>query len=189
MKAYYTILKFKQFSLEFRFWVQKEKQTFVELFPTSPSLMVFNVMCFVLLKSHTVQISLSIPIARIYLLKKRKEKKLDSKHMVNIFGGFWSVSNLSNKTRKNKTIWTAFQNTIWFIALKKIWMPWDKVLPVKNMCAKKKKKKNVCYTWLCKAKSFNYLACIWGDLPEKCTGPLVVIRKFPWKFLKDVSLR
>lgn len=85
MKAYYTILKFKQFSLEFRFWIQKEKQTFVKLFPISPSLIVFNVMCFAPVKSHIVQISLSIPIARMYLLKK---KKLDSKHTVNTFGVF-----------------------------------------------------------------------------------------------------
>ena len=75
MKAYYTILKFKQLSLEFRFWIQREKQTFVKLFPISPSLMVFNVMCFAPVKSHTVQVFLSIPIARIYLLKKKKKER------------------------------------------------------------------------------------------------------------------
>ena len=36
--------------------------------------MVFNVMCFAPVKSHTVQVSLSIPIARMYLLKKKKKK-------------------------------------------------------------------------------------------------------------------
>ena len=37
--------------------------------------MVFNVMCFAPVKSHTVQVSLSIPIARMYLLKKKKRQR------------------------------------------------------------------------------------------------------------------
>ena len=37
--------------------------------------MVFNVMCFAPVKSHTVQVSLSIPIARMYLLKKKKKRQ------------------------------------------------------------------------------------------------------------------